>query len=443
MASNFYRNVSATSMYGKPRSYIPGLDDLQGVSPTDVPYTDAERFGAAQLQGEQLQERQRIWEAQQRGALGPRPMSTNTRSPLREAQMNDRMSPAWSGFFDSMSQVPHLAAQRGLKGKVSPIGRSAMPSGRSRELSLDSSYLNSPAVRGLTEATTRQAQGGRGDVNPVLLRHLNDRVAQRALQQLDREIELDTPVFVPAGTEKPGGARTMEDISYRPRDVEASRTVDRERQAGVMDRESLEALNAFFEPQEAARQRDAASRDTWQQAADETGAFWKYEEPIQRYKQGQQLEAIDARAQGALADDQVRADAQIQAALIKAETDRAAGKSEDAIAAELIASLVRSGAFGRTGTGQVANPPANVQQGAGALVDRLMQGSGRRPMTPATPPGMGAPQGAPGASMAPMGGQGGQFPPEIEYQIQRGIQMGKVRTREEAIQYLQGKGFIQ
>lgn len=424
--SDFYRlGGRVTSQVGKPYLRTPAMAALEGISPTDVPYTDEERFSAQRVQAFGLEDRQRRWEAQMRGDLGQRPMSTNTRSPMADAQFFERLSPAWAGFGDAMAQTSALAAGRGLKGKVSPIGRSAMPTG-SRQLSLDSS----PALRALGGVAGPSRQMPE-DSNPVLRRHLNDRVMQRMLQQLNDEIYQDTPQFVPAGSPTPGGGVTGQPFAFRPREGEAYGAEQRERRAGMQDRESLEALDAFYQPQAALRELDLESRGRMRESADTARSYWRDQEPIEAFQHGRGLETIRARGEAAGFDDQIRADAAFRVAQENARARIAAGDSPEKVVADMIANLSRSGAFGRSVAGQPGAPPPEVSQAASQAVS---QGVGRM---------QGQPQGQPGAAGAPMGAApGAQYPPEIERAIARGLQLGQARSREEAIAMLRADGVI-
>lgn len=94
------------------------IQALEGVSPNDVPYSDEEREVARGQRATELEGRQKVWEEQQRMfPFGPR-----SRSPIDESRLAAMTSPAWSRFMDHYADVPYLANNRGMKGRVDLVG---------------------------------------------------------------------------------------------------------------------------------------------------------------------------------------------------------------------------------------------------------------------------------------------------------------------------------
>jgi len=303
-----------------------------------------------------------------------------------------------------------------------------MPQRNTPKLSLDTDI---PAMRALmgvgagapTRGTAMAPGQDEGGPNPVLRRAVNDKMLQRMLQQLDEEMYQDTPQFVPAGAPAPGGGTTGESFAFRPRQGEQYGAEMRERDAGRIDRESIEALNSLFEPQVADRRRQIGSDNARQTARDASSNYWNYGEPVEEYKRQGEERLIRARGEANALDDAKRAEAQLEAARIKADVDLRNGKSPDQVIGELIANLSRSGAYGRSSTGAIQAPPPEIQGAASSVVGRLQAGSGRG-----------------GAATGPAAGA---LSPEIEAKIQRGLQMGAIKTREEGIAQLRDAGLLQ
>lgn len=95
------------------------LQELEGVDPNTVPYSDEERAMARGQRAQELNARQKTWEEQRRMF----PFGPPSQSPVDESKLAERLSPSWSRFMDHYADVPYLAAGRGLKGRVDLVGQ--------------------------------------------------------------------------------------------------------------------------------------------------------------------------------------------------------------------------------------------------------------------------------------------------------------------------------
>lgn len=118
--SSYFQNTPLSSMAYGPRNPLPpSIRALKGVGPDQVPYSDEERgFGLRGLAGD-LEQRQSVWEQQQRTPF----MASHSRSPMDEARLNENTSPAWSSFGSAMATQPHMAANRGMRADVDLYGQ--------------------------------------------------------------------------------------------------------------------------------------------------------------------------------------------------------------------------------------------------------------------------------------------------------------------------------
>jgi len=109
------RNPYMAGANGRPSlSALSKLSQLQGVSPTDTPYSDEESELAFGQQADEAEGRMNDWSASG-GA---------TMSPMQErARGNAIGGGQWADFSDALDRSQLMAGNRGLKSRIDLIGQ--------------------------------------------------------------------------------------------------------------------------------------------------------------------------------------------------------------------------------------------------------------------------------------------------------------------------------